>query len=88
ELQILHDKINALLSDDKFELDIIECTDYEEKRKLIIFKARKALENFKAPNIDLTPGAAIAPNEAMNTSYSHVPSSYASGISPNVPDLH
>ncbi|GBO44238.1 hypothetical protein AVEN_157782-1 [Araneus ventricosus] len=65
ELKILDDKIHALLSDE-FELDIIECADYEDKTKLTIFKARKALENFKVPNIDPTPDAAISPNEAMN----------------------
>ncbi|GBL81625.1 hypothetical protein AVEN_93419-1 [Araneus ventricosus] len=85
ELQILDDKIHALLSDDEFELDIIECADYENKTKLTIFKARKALENFKVPYIDPTPDAAIAPNEAMNTSYFPFPSSYAGDISPNAP---
>ncbi|GBM92651.1 hypothetical protein AVEN_185301-1 [Araneus ventricosus] len=86
ELKILYDKIHALLSDDEFELDIIECADYEDKTKLTIFKARKALENFKVPNIDPTQDAAISPNEAaMNTSYSPFPSFYASGISPNAP---
>ncbi|GBM38653.1 hypothetical protein AVEN_37450-1 [Araneus ventricosus] len=85
ELKILDDKIHALLSDDEVELDINECADYEDKTKLTIFKARKALETFKVPNIDPRPGAAISPNEAMNTSYSSFPSSYDSGISPNAP---
>ncbi|GBN69084.1 hypothetical protein AVEN_251531-1, partial [Araneus ventricosus] len=86
ELKILDDKIHALLSDDEFELDIIECADYEDKTKLTIFKARKALENFKVPNIDPTPDAAISPNEAMNAPYYPFPSSYASDLlSPNAP---
>ncbi|GBN19350.1 hypothetical protein AVEN_202774-1, partial [Araneus ventricosus] len=54
--------------------------------KLTIFKARKALENFKVPNIDPTPDAAISPNEAMNAPYYPFPSSYASDLlSPNAP---
>ncbi|GBN45859.1 hypothetical protein AVEN_159203-1, partial [Araneus ventricosus] len=85
ELKILDDKIHALLSDDEFELDIIECANYEDKTKLTIYKARKALENVKVPNIDPTPDAAITPNEAMNAPYSPFPSSYASGFSPNAP---
>ncbi|GBN09854.1 hypothetical protein AVEN_59525-1 [Araneus ventricosus] len=80
ELKSLGGKIHALLSDDEFELDIIECADYEDMTKLAIFKSRKALENFKVPNIDPTPGAAIPPNKAMNTSDSPFPSSYISGI--------
>ncbi|GBN52697.1 hypothetical protein AVEN_180099-1, partial [Araneus ventricosus] len=86
ELKILDDKIHALLPDDEFELDIIECADYEDKTKLTIFKAREALENFKVPNIDPTPDAAISPNEAMNEPYYPFPSSYASDLlSPNAP---
>ncbi|GBM85092.1 hypothetical protein AVEN_248821-1 [Araneus ventricosus] len=80
EFKILDNKIHALLSDDEFELDIIECPEYEDKTKSTIFKKLKALENFKVPNIDPTPGAAISPNEAMNTSYSPFPSSYSSVI--------
>ncbi|GBO08478.1 hypothetical protein AVEN_48334-1 [Araneus ventricosus] len=85
ELKILDEKIYSLLSDDEFVLDIIECTGYEDKTKLTIFRARKALGNFKVPNIDPTPYSAISPNEAMNSPYSSFPSSYASDISPNAP---
>ncbi|GBN12603.1 hypothetical protein AVEN_235879-1, partial [Araneus ventricosus] len=85
DLKILDDKIHALLSDDEFELDIIECADYEDKTKLAIYRARKALENFKVPNIDPTPDAAISPNETMNAPYYPFPSSYASCFSPNAP---
>ncbi|GBN56159.1 hypothetical protein AVEN_124033-1 [Araneus ventricosus] len=86
ELKILDDKIHALLFDDELiELDVIECADYEDKTKLTIFKERKALENFKVPNIDSTPDAAISPNEAMNAPYYPFPSCYASGFSPNAP---
>ncbi|GBM94571.1 hypothetical protein AVEN_198321-1 [Araneus ventricosus] len=66
ELKILNDKIHALLSDDEFELDIIECADFENETKLTIFKSRKTLENFKVPNIDPTPDAAILPNEELD----------------------
>ncbi|GBM54923.1 hypothetical protein AVEN_77830-1 [Araneus ventricosus] len=80
----LDNKIHLLLSDEEFELQILECADYEEKGSLTIFNTRKALEKFEAPSAIRTPYV-LSSNEAINTLFWTFPSSYASSISPNMP---